>query len=145
MQAFQKGQLDLALMSPTQSLPTGMNHVGLRRGEDATDAPYHTATTTTSSLTMQRSFSMDSALNAENHVHINGYENIIYEVESESEEQEFLRGGSESDSGSAARARVAPKRKTQATTKRGRGRPPGPRTRKNIRENSMEVDIESEI
>lgn len=146
MQAFQKGQLDLALMSPTQSLPTGMNHVGLRRGDDATDAPYHHHhTTTTNTLSMQRSFSMDSALNAENHVQINGYENIIYEVESESEEQEFLRGDSDSEAGSAARARVVPKRKTQATTKRGRGRPPGPRTRKNIRENSMEVDIESEI
>lgn len=128
-------------MSPTQSLPTGMNHVGLRHGDDATDAPYHTTTAT--KLTMQRSYSMDSALDAENHVHINGYENIIYEVESESEEQEFLRGGSESDTGSAARSRVAPKRKTQA--KRGRGRPPGPRARKNVRENSMEVDIESEI
>lgn len=118
-----------------------MNHVGLTRGDDATDAPHHYHNTAT--LAMHRSFSMDSALNENNDVHINGYENIIYEIESESEAQDFLRG--ESDSGSAARARVAPKRKTQATTKRGRGRPAGARSRKNIREGSMEVDIESEI
>lgn len=141
MQAFQKGQIDLALLSSTQSLPSGMNHVGLTRGDDATDAPHHYHNTAT--LAMHRSFSMDSALNENNDVHINGYENIIYEIESESEAQDFLRG--ESDSGSAARARVAPKRKTQTTTKRGRGRPAGARSRKNIREGSMEVDIESEI
>lgn len=130
-------------MSSTQSLPSGMNHVGLRNGDDATDAPYHLhnngyAKTT---LTMQRSYSMDSALNSgEEMPVVNGYENVIYEVESESEEQEFLRG--DSDSGSA-RARIAPKRKTQAT-KRGRGRPAGVRARKNLREGSMEVDVESE-
>uniref|UniRef100_A0A336LPW0 CSON015501 protein n=1 Tax=Culicoides sonorensis TaxID=179676 RepID=A0A336LPW0_CULSO len=137
IKAFQKGQLDLALMAPAQSLPNGMNHVGRHRdNDDATDAPYHTTT----HLTMQRSFSMDSALNnPENaQIHINGYDSIIYEVESESEEQEFLRGDSESETTSAARARIVPKRKTQAVTKRGRGRPAGPRARRNVRESSME-------
>uniref|UniRef100_A0A336MB92 CSON014683 protein n=1 Tax=Culicoides sonorensis TaxID=179676 RepID=A0A336MB92_CULSO len=142
--AIKVSQLDLALMAPAQSLPNGMNHVGRHRdNDDATDAPYHTTT----HLTMQRSFSMDSALNnPENaQIHINGYDSIIYEVESESEEQEFLRGDSESEMTSAARARIVPKRKTQAVTKRGRGRPAGPRARRNVRESSMEVDIESEI
>uniref|UniRef100_A0A336LP94 CSON015501 protein n=1 Tax=Culicoides sonorensis TaxID=179676 RepID=A0A336LP94_CULSO len=135
--AIKVSQLDLALMAPAQSLPNGMNHVGRHRdNDDATDAPYHTTT----HLTMQRSFSMDSALNnPENaQIHINGYDSIIYEVESESEEQEFLRGDSESETTSAARARIVPKRKTQAVTKRGRGRPAGPRARRNVRESSME-------
>lgn len=105
---------------------------------DTTDGQY-----TTRYLNMQRSYSMDSALNSETNMHINAYDNIIYEIESESEERDFLMGN-ESDTGSAARARVVPKRKTQPKRQGVRGKTAAPRARRNVREKSMDVDIEND-
>lgn len=117
-------------------------------GGDEHDAP--------AMYSMHRSFSMDSALNAQTqhhnqnteHMHINGYESIIYEVESEAEAQDFLMGECESDTGSTARSRVVTRRKTQprkAVTRSNKNGGGGiPRARRNIRKESVDVDVEND-
>lgn len=101
------------------------------------------------SYQMHRAFSIDSALNVAaaaeaEHLHISGYDNVIYEVESEAEAQDFLAGGDfDSDNGTAARSRVVTRRKTQprkaARTKNGTT--VQPRARRAIRKESMDVDV----
>lgn len=114
-----------------------------RQNGDAVDSPIST-------YQMHRAYSMDSALNDQDHVN----ENVIYEVESEAEAQDFLMGGSgetgdcESDTGSSARSRVMTRRKTQprrVAASKAAAKPKKPRQRKAIREESVDIDIENDF
>jgi len=132
IKAFHKSQLDLALMPPPPQTAG-------RRSVDRHDGPMH------------RAYSIDSALNAvadaeEEHVLINGYDNIIYEVESEAEAQDFLAGGVDYDSdGSSARLRVVTRRKTQRKTAARKQSGAAPRARRGLRKESMDVDVVNDI
>lgn len=122
--------------------PTQNGYNSRHSAGDVHDGP------TTISYQMHRSFSMDSALNNPDPVHINGYDNIIYEVESETEAQEFLLAKNEpSDMGSSARSRVAPRRKTQprkVAASKAIKNGGAPRGRRAIRQPSVDVDIEND-
>lgn len=115
LQAYNKSH-ELALMPPPQSNAPQVKgaRMHLQRPSDATDAPMLVREHLVQQAHMTRAFSLDSGISDDpNHVHIDGYDTVMYEIESEAEAQEFL-SESESDTGTSARARGVTGRKTKS-------------------------------
>lgn len=143
---------DKALMPPPSDMQNlNSTRMQSHRFSDVTDAQMVHTEHLIQQPYMTRAYSIDSGLSEQNPVHIDGYDTVMYEIESEAEAQEFLLGTESDTGGSSARARGVTGRKTKTKkTTTGRAKATSkisataPKGRRGIRKESDEIDVEND-